>query len=541
MQNDTQQFNRFLIYACGFLIALTKFVGGHPISLSDATVDIQQQKLTVEIRILFEDLVLYHSIEADTDFRYRANDLRQAAIKHQEFLVKDFHVRDGAGHRLEGNVKTLDVKQVPDDGVLQSELKTRWLTYYLDYPVDSMLTFVTISQTFGGPRAVLPALMDCMVLQDGVLLDVSQQLMAGHTFTTKVDWENPPQQPKNWQELRAKKLARFRERLGIASYSGLYSFIYINDHQVRHEILIPLLTLESWLEIDRRDADFLEIDEQKAAKDKISFLFREQNPVKIEGISVKPVLQRLNFFGLDINDFALNSQARRVSVYQARVGVILSYSTKGPPLTVEFTWKMFNKHATFLRSVVYVHDEDPAEHMFIADRPKFFWTRPISKKSVSEIVSVPDVDGNDLKGEHASHVLATLVKNIYRSFDYRDDSDVYDALAQSVDGSLLQKLYLQIKRSLLMAEQSGASCRVRQVILESCDPASMPGKPDRFLCRWRVTGTVEHWGHIHTRENEYEAFYRVGRRDGKWKITNLEVLNEKRVRFQTGLRGYDSN
>jgi hypothetical protein len=55
-------------------------------------------------------------------------------------------------------------------------------------------------------------------------------------------------------------------------------------------------------------------------------------------------------------------------------------------------------------------------------------------------------------------------------------------------------------------------------------------------CRWRVTGTVEHWGHIHTRENEYEAVFTVSAQPDTWKITNYEVLDEQRVRFETGLR-----
>jgi len=39
-------------------------------------------------------------------------------------------------------------------------------------------------------------------------------------------------------------------------------------------------------------------------------------------------------------------------------------------------------------------------------------------------------------------------------------------------------------------------------------------------------GSVGHRGHIHIRKNQYEADIAV---DGAWKITGLELLEEKRI------------
>jgi hypothetical protein len=52
-----------------------------------------------------------------------------------------------------------------------------------------------------------------------------------------------------------------------------------------------------------------------------------------------------------------------------------------------------------------------------------------------------------------------------------------------------------------------------------------------------VVGTVEHWGHVHSRTNEYEARFTIEPRASAWKITALEVLNEKRLKFETTVRG----
>ncbi len=42
-------------------------------------------------------------------------------------------------------------------------------------------------------------------------------------------------------------------------------------------------------------------------------------------------------------------------------------------------------------------------------------------------------------------------------------------------------------------------------------------------------GTVGHWGHVHTRQNLYDAIVTIAAVDGAWKITDLEVIEENRI------------
>ena len=48
-------------------------------------------------------------------------------------------------------------------------------------------------------------------------------------------------------------------------------------------------------------------------------------------------------------------------------------------------------------------------------------------------------------------------------------------------------------------------------------------------CRWNVTGSVGHWGHIHQRRNQYNALITVRAIDGAWKITVMKLLSEERL------------
>jgi hypothetical protein len=151
-------------------------------------------------------------------------------------------------------------------------------------------------------------------------------------------------------------------------------------------------------------------------------------------------------------------------------------------------------------------------------------------------IPLPQVEAGEAHG-----LSTTLLRNIYRAFDYKTASEVYDALAQSVDGPLLDALYLQIQKGLQMQEQGGAIARVQDVTLIDQQLLTSQLQPDgrpqfQLQCRWRVAGTVEHWGHIHTRENEYIAALTVSAQRDAWKITAYEVLDEQRIRFETGLR-----
>ena len=149
-----------------------------------------------------------------------------------------------------------------------------------------------------------------------------------------------------------------------------------------------------------------------------------------------------------------------------------------------------------------------------------------------------------IEDEDAKQVFAQLHKNMFRAFDYRQESDVYDALAKSVDGALLRQLYLDVNDSLRVKEQGGAAANVTEVNLMdgSKKDLQLISKEDtpgfRYRCRWNLIGTIEHWGHIHERTNEYDAEFKVQVRDNAWKITSMNVLDEEQGVVKTDLRKF---
>ncbi len=132
-------------------------------------------------------------------------------------------------------------------------------------------------------------------------------------------------------------------------------------------------------------------------------------------------------------------------------------------------------------------------------------------------------------------IFEPLHENIYRAFDYTDESDVYDALAQSVDGELLAGLYDEVYRSLVLQEEGGAVSRVAAVrhVDLSVETIGLVGADRQpgfaLVALWQVDGAVYHWGHAHSRTNEYKARYTVHAGESGWRIAASEVLEQRRV------------
>lgn len=141
----------------------------------------------------------------------------------------------------------------------------------------------------------------------------------------------------------------------------------------------------------------------------------------------------------------------------------------------------------------------------------------------------------NLNSEAALQRFQDLHQNIYRAFDYDTDDAIYDTLAQSVSGELLDEIYGDVYKSLVLKDEGGAVCRVKRLEYLDCTPAELaPGETGfAFDAHWRVHGLVQHWGHTHERVNEYQARYYLAPVDGLWKIARVDVTQEKRLNPKT--------
>jgi hypothetical protein len=590
-------------------IFLSVAASGHPVSLSRSLVYVAGDEVRVTVEVFLEDLFLFHDLQPNAADYLDAVTIQQGIELHRSFVAERFVMQDAGGHRLQKSQSINVDFDVPIGGVPLTELMSHKLTFELRYSPATSPEFLTFSQRFAGDDGLLPAEMQLTVKQESGDVLYDKALVTGVPVTLRFVWDRPALTEKSSDRERAAWLAQEQQKtLGITSYSSVYSFLYVEDFEVRHEILIPLLTLQQILALPHDGDEFFSLEEQQAAAPLIADHFCTGNPVEIDGQEAKAVVSRCDFYGLSLKDLARRAQPQPVPLSSARVGLILSYPLSKAPAHVRLQWNRFSKTLWSVNVVVFdgaggyrktvtrvgsnnvvewkagvrtarahVHGI-PAE---VTAQPTFeissgsvgllllavaaftFRTAKsdLDRRTVMAVtvllccawavrdsgfgkLAVPVGSRPPITDETAEAVFAALHDNIYAAFRYRTESDVYDALAFSTSGDVLQATYLKIMEGLKMEEQGGAVARVKQVEIldgtrtELTVPQQSKAQPEGFAyrCRWNVSGTVEHWGHIHARTNQFEADFCVESVGGNWKVTNVDIVDNRRVHFSTGVR-----
>jgi hypothetical protein len=146
-------------------------------------------------------------------------------------------------------------------------------------------------------------------------------------------------------------------------------------------------------------------------------------------------------------------------------------------------------------------------------------------------VSKPGSLALRVSADEGKVILHSLLKNVYRAFDFREEEDVYDKLAISASGDILSDIYLQNRKSFEVQRAGGAQARVKEIEVQDVivEANEQNSRALNLRSKWTAMGSVGHWGHIHTRQNQYEAIVTVEPVDGSWKIIGLELLEEKRI------------
>ncbi|HMO14549.1 MAG TPA: hypothetical protein PKD64_09120 [Pirellulaceae bacterium] len=578
-------------------------INRHPLSVIEADVYVSQRLTRMRLRTFADDLELLHGLEPDDSGLFDPVELKAATRKHATYLSERITVRDEFGELVQPNIVEIVDIEIPDSGVLAGSLMDYQLGYVFEYRHDSP-QYLVFEHDVIDDEFLFPAEVTLLLKQAGS--DVSYRAMMKHKQPEVVnfDWDRPPlsteTSEKEWNEWFDEQREKM---LGITSYSSVYAFLYITDFEVRNEVLVPLAMLATSIDFERADPAFLDIDEQEAARDQIKQFFSAGNEVSVNGMQVAPEFDRIDFYGLDLRDFAVRPAERKISMGSGRVGIIMSYRVKARPERVTLSWKKFTSSIRTVETVVFSPEKTERLQFssYLADN-SFEWVSP-ARPPVSEIESVAfepvqlrpartlqfsvvslifafvaiillglvvarranlgslvlvmllclaglpftlvsiSLEPAKVSEDQSLQIFSRLHRNLFRSFDYFDAEDSYDALALSVEGPLLRQLYLDFRKSLEVREQGNAVARIDEINLIEGHIVSPYLEPTNRIgftydCNWNLVGTIEHWGHIHTRTNEYRALFQVEEREGAWKITEMQVVDQRQGPVKTSLRRF---
>ncbi len=371
----------------------------------------------------------------------------------------------------------------------------------------------------------------------------------------------------------------------------LAAYLYIEPYEVRQEIIIRPRDLQTWLDLGLPDDGVLPVDQQETLKQRVADFLADKNPVSIDGQPAQGRLDRIHFIYRTLRTTGIIEPPVDLDMTSALLGIIFVYPTEKLPTKVSMKWELFSPKIQSVPSVAadeagglpdVVTPEDPLltwqNYLTHPTNPRMLtvpsppaqrqWSVPLlsvccgglamgslllrarQRKSagdgsrttsvvalaalVAAFLSLPIARVPipiPLPPQHlastSQQILASLLTNVYRSFDHHDESVIYDRLAQSIAGDLLADVYLETRRSIEVKNQGGLRISVKEVEVTELHAIARQAAEATFRCRWRVAGWIGHWGHIHARTNEHLAQITIAAREEVWKITALEMLDQR--------------
>lgn len=389
-----------------------------------------------------------------------------------------------------------------------------------------------------------------------------------------LDWEDP-------------FYSRFERRTLKRSFDAPVNvFLYVEPFEVRKEIVARPLDLARFTELDVRAHEPIPASQRDVLLAQISKFLAARAPVTIDGTEVTPILDRIHFLKRGLRMTRVVTSDEPIDGTNAMVGAIFVYPVDGTPKDVRLEWDLFD--ARVMRVPGTATDEAGSMPYFLTpDDSELHWVNylkrsalpgelqvqppksrlPIRIGSVVGLllalglllaalkrrswglgasavalaiagwwVPTPSVDVavpssvRAPSGSEATPTIHALLYNIYRALDFRGEDVVFDRLAQSLSGEVLERVYLEMRRGLRLENQGGARVRVREVDMLEVVPVRAEAEDTlRYRARWNATGSVGHWGHTHMRTNQYDAEIVLALIAGGWKIADIEVVEERRI------------
>ena len=438
----------------------------------------------------------------------------------------------------------------------------------LFYPMPQRAAVLTMTPPYtesGGAAADL----GFMAYHQGIPINDFRYL--GTTETLRLDWDDP------W-------FSKFDNRNLWRQYdSPVSAFLYVEHYEVRKEVVLRPRDLATWLDLGLDDKQVITVDEQPEIKRRAVEFLKDKNPVTIDGERREGTLDRVHFIYRTLRTSGVIDPPRDLDVNSATLGVIFYYPTAELPQEVTMEWELWSDRTDYIPTST-TDEAGALPYRLFRDDSILVWRNFLTHPTIPGLVEIGNpprvgrvwlilpgvaallgigllvlrrgkaaLRGKPLAAallllvvsattfpralrpsyvapDEGDEIVLGLLENVYRSFDYREESVIYDALERSAAGDLLTDIYLETRRSLELENQGGARAKVQQVTMVDSEHEPLGGEIGFVsTCTWNVSGSVGHWGHVHTRENQYQARFVIKSVDGLWKITDLELLQEERI------------
>jgi hypothetical protein len=430
---------------------------------------------------------------------------------------------------------------------------------------------------FGGVNLVPRPVIGFVAYHNSVAINEFRYL--GNPVVLHLDWGDP------WYSEFSNRTMR------RTYYSSMNGFVYVEPYEVRKEIIVRPKDMQRWVDLGLADATEITPAMYPQIKQRLGEFLDQHLATSIDGEPARGELISVNFLDRKLTSSRVIDPPETLALDSAVMGAIWVYPTLGLPQRVDVEWDLFDDKITQV-SAATVDQAGPLPVMLEPDFKLLTWQNFLQQPHVPTLVKLMPPPGpgqrlaqsgrwvllallvsallwslwvwwrlrgrarealgwplaamalllpatlvlfiiaqqRPMNSQVAESLVADLLHNIYRAFDFRQDEQIYDVLAQSVSGDLLTRIYLETKQGLVLQNQGGARAKVKDIELHEIAMVDYQRGALTVNADWTVNGAVGHWGHIHQRANRYRALLTLAPEDGRWTLQAIEVLQEERVK-----------
>lgn len=367
--------------------------------------------------------------------------------------------------------------------------------------------------------------------------------------------------------------------------SSMMSFLYVEPFEVRHEVLVRVKDLEDWLDLGYNAGDKIMAADLQSVLDTVADFLIQKNPLSIDGQRPRAYLDRIRFVEVSMSGIQILTENKDLDYNAAIAGIILSYPIEEIPQKVEVHWELWNDKIQQIPCLMtdpagpLPYDISPADPILVWNNylknyksPTVYHTQisPIRLKLpylsitllgllvfaiirdrrkskrrwglyfvifisagltilINVDIRLPISKTNNLGQRNAFLLVHSLLNNTYKAFEFNEREMVYDKLAVSAEGDVLNTIYLDYLKSMTIEQAGGAQAKIRKIQIDTVEVMEEETDFTPLRTTWTATGTVGHWGHQHLRTNRYEAVISISPIEKYWKIVDLDVVEEIRV------------
>jgi len=379
-----------------------------------------------------------------------------------------------------------------------------------------------------------------------------------------------------------------QQQTGVRKLTNpIMAYLTVEPYEVRMEILIQAREAVKFIGVNDKGMGSIPVESLEPVKNGILGTFQKANSILVDENEVDPILTRVDFVTLGPSGVILRTDPVVESLDNGIIGLTLIYETKELANNISVNWELFSESVQKIEATT-IDPFGGATRILSPEDNILDWKRRLSgyKVAVIEEISVeqhqlpfisivlflvvlillvvsnrkaPKLVNRPLllsvvgiafllypflrssvevpfgilpkpSDERTSIILDGLLTNVYRSFDIRNESEIYDRLSISVVGEQLSQIYLESRRLLELENRGGARVRIDEVeILDINSVETTDEGGLRINATWKVSGSVNHYGHTHYRQNVNNAIITVLPLNNAWKIKNIEIIDEQRI------------